>query len=404
MSFLPVRVLIIEAQPFKRLVATRVFQDLGCDHVMAVEDSCAALDLLKGTGPVDIVLCSLKLQSTEGLTAIEGLSRSGLVRSVIICSAYPADLQSAMDRMLSMHGVKVLGYVDTLARTSEIGPMVARIFEIETGRDNDISAPVSDSWASKAEVEQAIGNGEFKAFFQPKFNLIGSFVVGVELLARWDHPVYGVLSPNEFLPLVSSCELMDMLFFEMFEQGLALLRGVHSTGLELNVAFNLQAQQLSNPSLVVSISDLLERYGLHASSLTFEITESGLLEASPIVLESLIRLRMMGAGLSIDDFGVGFSSMERLCQLPFTEIKLDASFIREYETNASSRAVVASTLALGHALNMTVVVEGVETESQRQQLLKLGCVQSQGYLFARPMSAIQFLPWLSARQVSIHNA
>jgi EAL domain-containing protein (putative c-di-GMP-specific phosphodiesterase class I) len=121
------------------------------------------------------------------------------------------------------------------------------------------------------------------------------------------------------------------------------------------------------------------------------------------VLESLIRLRMMGAGLSIDDFGVGFSSLERLCQLPFTEIKLDGSFVQDLEVSAASRAIVSSTLALGAALNMSVVVEGVETESQRQSLIKLGCVQAQGYLCARPMSANRLLLWLDSQRASINN-
>ena len=127
MSFLPIRILVIEEHPFKRLVATRAFQDLGCDEVRAVADNSEALSLLNRIGPVDIPLCSLKINCTEGLTVIDELSPNSLVRSVIICSVHPADVHSAIERMLSMHGVKVLGYVDTPIRVSAIAPLVERL-------------------------------------------------------------------------------------------------------------------------------------------------------------------------------------------------------------------------------------------------------------------------------------
>ena len=114
----------------------------------------------------------------------------------------------------------------------------------------------------------------------------------------------------------------------------------------------------------------------------------------------MIRLRMMGAGLSIDDFGIGYSSLERLCLLPFTEIKLDARFVRDLDRSPRNRAVISSTLALAEALDMAVVVEGIEHESQRQHLLKLGCQQGQGYLCARPMDATRTLSWLAMKLAS----
>lgn len=109
---------------------------------------------------------------------------------------------------------------------------------------------------------------------------------------------------------------------------------------------------------------------------------------------------MMGCQLSIDDFGAGFSSLQRLCQLPFNEIKLDAEFVRTFEDQPRCRAVISSTLALGDALGMSVVIEGVESEQQRQQLLALGCTQAQGYLFARPMSGPDLLHWLQVSAVA----
>lgn len=403
MSFLPIRILIIEEHPFKRLVATRVFQDLGCDDVMAVADSQSALDLLSHTGPVDIALCNLKNRCIDGLMSIEALSRGGLIRALIICSLHPADLHNAIDRMVSLHGADVLGYVQTPVCTREIAPLVGRFLDQAGAQASGVSKPASFKLSTKAELTQAIVGHEFKVFFQPKFNLVTGAVTGAEVLARWEHPRYGLLYPADFLPMLMGFELMDELFFAQLEQGLVLLQQGVGDACSLNLAFNLQAEQFNNPGLVVRVTQLLERYGLPASRLTFEITESGLLETSPTVLESLIRLRLMGAGLSIDDFGVGFSSLQRLCQLPFTEIKLDASFIRDLESSVGNRAVVSSTLALGKALNMAVVIEGVEKEVQRQLLIQLGCTQAQGYLCARPMSAERLALWLDLKCSFIHH-
>ena len=403
MSFLPIRALVIEEHPFKRLVATQVLREAGCDGVMAVADVGAALELLDRTGPVDIAFCTLKEGGTQGLTTIEVLSRANWIKSIIICSVHGADLHDAIDRMVALFGIKVLGYVDSPVRAGAISPMLSRYLETAGVHKRETSDDGSYLLSSKECLEQAIASHEVKAFFQPKFNLITGEVVGFEVLTRWEHPEYGLLYPADFLPLLSRLELMDELFFAQLEQGLAFLHDAQVQGHVLSLAFNLESEQFGHGSLLPRLCEMLERYAIPASRLTFEITESGLLEVSPGVLESLIRLRMMGAGLSIDDFGVGYSSLERLCQLPFTEIKLDAGFTRDLETSSRNRAVISSTLALGEALNMQVVVEGVESESQRLCLIKLGCSHAQGYLCARPMSARRVLLWLEMKLASRSN-
>lgn len=399
MSFLPIRVLVLEEHPFKQLVAIQAFKDAGCDSVEGVADVKAALQLLDHAGPVDIVLCALDETGMQGLTTLELLSRTRRVKSLIICSVLAPDLQDAIDRMVGMLGVSVLGYVDVPVRAGAITPLLSRYLET-TVAPGHAAQKARHTLASQAGLEQAIAGHELKAFFQPKFNLASGEVGSLEVLARWEHPQYGVLCPADFLPQVSQFGLMDPLFFALLEQALAFVQTAQAQGHVLSLAFNLEAEQLSNESLLPQLCKALECYAIPASRLTFEITESGLLEVSPRVLETLIRLRMMGAGLSIDDFGIGYSSLERLCQLPFTEIKLDARFVRDLDRSPRNRAVISSTLALAEALDMAVVVEGVEHESQRQRLLKLGCHQGQGYLCARPMSAARALSWLEMRSAS----
>lgn len=214
------------------------------------------------------------------------------------------------------------------------------------------------------------------------------------MLARWIHPLKGTLSPAVFMPVMERCGLLDELLLGQMHQALQMQQQAQGLGFNLNIAFNLQTVQLSNSKLTTLIKEMLAHHAAPGFGLTFELTESGLLEAPITSLESLVRLRMMGCRLSIDDFGAGFSSMQRLCQLPFNEIKLDAEFVRTLNEEPRCRAVISSTLALGASLGMSVVIEGIETEEQREQLVTLGCRQGQGYLFARPMSGPDLLRWL----------
>jgi len=178
---------------------------------------------------------------------------------------------------------------------------------------------------------------------------------------------------------------------------LQMQRSARAHGCVLNVAFNLQTVQLANAQLTSTLNSLLAEQASSGSGLTFELTESGLPEAPATSLETLVRLRMMGCRLSFDDFGAGFSSLQRLCQLPFNEIKLDADFIHNLAHEPRFRAAISSTLALGEALGMSVVIEGIGTAAQRRELLAPGCTQGQGYWYARPMAGVDLLNWLQRR-------
>lgn len=403
MSFLPIRVLVIEEHPFKRLVATQVFREVGCEEVAAVTDVAAAVELLERTGPVDIALCNLKDEGAHGLRAIEVLGRGHLAKALIMFSAHGTDLHDAIDRMAGLLGISVLGYVDFPVPASAIAPMLSRYLERIGAPTKQARRSSRSGFLSKACVAGGFSRHEFKAFFQPKFNLSTGQVRGFEVLARWQHPQYGLLYPADFLPLLAQVGALDELFFALLQQGLEFLQQLAEQEQFLSLAFNLESDQLGHGLLLPRLCDSLQSHAIAACRLTFEITECGLLEVSPAVLDTLIRLRMMGAGLSIDDFGTGYSSLERLCQLPFTEIKLDAAFTRDLQSSARNRAVVSSTLALGEALGMRVLVEGVENENQRLGLLKLGCNEAQGYLCARPMNAARALAWLATQLNSRSN-
>lgn len=399
MPELPLRVLVLEDHAFQRSVAVNMLRSLGCHEVFEASDGAQALELLARVGTVDIALCDLQMEGMDGLEFLQRVGASGQVKSVIISSSLSADLRRAVHQMVALLGLELLGDVGKPLHVQVLANLLRKSI------DRPALTQPSDTvtLASDKAVRQALAQQQLHAWYQPKFNLSTGEVCGVEVLCRWLHPTQGVIPPALFMPVLERCGLLDELLFTQIDQALTVQRSARDQGFALNVAFNLQALQLANAQLTATLKTLLAQHRACGANLTFELTESGLLEAPATSLESLVRLRMMGCQLSIDDFGAGFSSLQRLCQLPFNEIKLDAEFVRNLEHEPRCRAAISSTLALGETLGMTVVIEGIETDAQRCELLALGCTQGQGYWYAQPMSGPDLLHWLqrrSARQTT----
>ncbi|WP_370872613.1 EAL domain-containing protein [Pseudomonas sp. FP2196] len=371
-----------------------MLQALGCQEVFEASDGAQALAVLETVGQVDIALCDLQMEGMDGLEFLQRVGASGQVKSVIISSSLSADLRRAVHQMVTLLGLELLGDVGKPLHAQVLHDLLKKALARPVSQQSPISA---STLASEEAVREALAERQLQSWYQPKFNLQTGEVCGVEVLCRWQHPTQGIISPAVFMPVLERCGLLDELLFCQVDEVLTLQRNAKAQGFVLNMALNLHASQLANSDLTATIRGLLASHAAPGSGLTFELTESGLLEAPATSLESLVRLRMMGCRLSIDDFGAGFSSLQRLCQLPFNEIKLDADFIRNLEREPRCRAAIASTLALGETLGMTVVIEGIETDAQRHELLALGCMQGQGYWYARPMAGSDLLHWLHQR-------
>ncbi|MHA6575423.1 EAL domain-containing response regulator [Pseudomonas yamanorum] len=391
MPIYPLRVLVLEDHPFQRSVAVAMLRRLGCTEVFEASDGVEALAVLNSVGAVDVALCDLQMEGMDGVAFFKKVADSGLVKALVVSSAVPADLRHMVKRLITLLGINLLGDVGKPLSLPILGKVLKQYSPKPCFRTATVT-PIKSP--GKKDMQRAIEANEFRAYFQPKFNLGTGQIEGVEVLARWLHPSMGVLPPSFFLPLLERYGLQDELFFDQLRQSLALQRYISDQGHSLNFAFNLHAAQLSNTDLTDRIKALLTVFGIPGSGLTFELTESGIIDTPITSLENLYRLRMMGCRLSIDDFGTGFSSLQRLCQLPFNEIKLDAEFVRCLDQE-TGQAVIISTLALGESLGMSVVVEGIETQEQRARLRELGCVTGQGYCFAMPMSGGDLLQRLA---------
>lgn len=387
------RILVLESHTFQRALAVSLFKQRGAVEVIEAADAQQALALLARSGPVDVVLCDLHLEGLDGLAFLQRAAEDNVLHSVIISGAYPVDVRRAIEQFVALLGLRMLGYVDKPVSLAMLENMLHR-HHYHQLLPRQISPP-PPLHVDETAVREALGAGQFQAYYQPKFDLPTDQMCGVEVLARWEHPQYGLLSPAVFMPTLERCGLLDQWLFAQMHQALALQQQARSRGVALPLAFNLHASQLASDGLSTHIRTLLARWRAPRFSVTFELTEGGILEASAASLECLVRLRMSGCNLSIDDFGAGFSSLQRLCQLPFNEIKLDGEFVRGLQGDPRCRAVINSTLALGKSLGMSVVVEGIETPEQCQQLRELGCRVGQGYVFARPMTGEALLARLT---------
>ena len=239
------------------------------------------------------------------------------------------------------------------------------------------------------ELRQALEAGQFELHYQPQFQALGGRLVGFEALVRWNHPEQGMVSPAKFIPVAEQSGLILPLGEWVLDEACRQLRQWREeTGrTDIRMSVNLSAQQLSSPTLIAYVTEVLGRHGLPPNGLELEITESMLMEDVEASIATLGALRDMGVNLSIDDFGTGYSSLSYLKLLPIHHLKLDRSFVKDVEQDASNAAICISTIHLAHNLGLQVIAEGVETAAQRDFLRDNGCDLLQGYLLARPEPA-----------------
>ena len=243
------------------------------------------------------------------------------------------------------------------------------------------------------DLRQAIELRQFELHYQPKIDGKRHVICGVEALLRWHHPVRGSVSPALFIPIAERFGFINAIGAWVIEEACRQMAAWSLDGLKMRVAINLSVHQLREADLVDRIASALERHGVMSSHLLCEITESVAMQDIAATQRALDGLGNIGVYLSIDDFGTGYSSLSYLRQLPARQLKIDRTFINDLDSSDDAKAVVDGVVRLAHALGLRVVAEGVETSSQRDILLDLGCDELQGYFFAHPMSAAKLLAW-----------
>ena len=383
--------LIVDDSPLQRLHTVGLMRDLGVEMIYEAGDGHEALELLALLRlPPSLVIVDLEMPGMDGVEFIQQLQARNLHFPLIVASSRERSLLASVETMIEALGMHVLGALQKpLNQEKLLGAL--------NSSGSNLSLPQKDPHlpvVTEAELAEAIRNREVIAYYQPKVDIRTGMLKGVEALARWMHPQAGMIPPNHFIPLAESSGLIHELTLSMLEQAMAQAALWNERGLSLKVAVNLSPLSLDIPSFVQKVSDLLAQHALLAEQIVLEITESSVVANLGSALGTLARFRLKGFGLSIDDYGTGFSSMQQLARIPFTELKIDRSFVHGAHARQNLRVILQSALDMAKRLELVTVAEGIETIEDWRLLQDSGCILGQGYLIAKPMLPSELPIWL----------
>lgn len=370
--------------------------ELLCDAMESVElvskHFSSARDFLKITPDIsDIILLDLNMPDIDGIEVIRTLSDQRCQARLLLISGHDKGVLHSAEQLAQAHSLNV---VASLTKPIQILPFQEMLVslsrdipEVEKTKEYTTSAPDLD------ELIEALDKKQLVLHYQPQIDIATGQLKGAEALVRWQHPERGLIYPNFFISMAEKNHLIEDLTSQVISMSMHQGRHWQDAGLNLRISVNISAENITGLSLPEQLSKMLVDSNLDPEMLTLEVTESAIMGELVTSLDILTRLRMKGFGLSIDDFGTGYSSLSQLHRIPFTELKIDQSFIMSMKNDDESKAIVKTCVLLGHELNMEVVAEGIETQEVFNILKDLGCDIAQGYHLARPMPHDQFLEW-----------
>ncbi|HET9578094.1 MAG TPA: EAL domain-containing response regulator [Usitatibacter sp.] len=394
------RFLVVEDQGFQRWAMGHMLETLGATRVFSAGDGQAALEIVRSLDPpVDIVLTDLNMPGMDGIEFIRHLGELAMPPALIVASEQDRSLIASVGTMARTYGVEVLDAIEKPVTGKKLAAALDNFSRRASAAER---APGPDFPVD--EILHGIARDEFEPYFQAKVEVATGKVRGAEALARWRHPQHGIVLPVSFVHKLEAAAQIDALTMAQLAKASAACRDWRAAGFELSVAVNVSLVSLADISLADRVLAIVTRHGLDPRHVTIEVTETAAASHLGKVLENLSRLRMRGFGLSIDDYGTGYSSMQQLVRIPFTELKIDQSFVRNAPTQPSSRAMLESSLDMAGKLGIVSVAEGVESRQEMRLLAELGCPVAQGYYIARPMAANDFLRWLVDAQRGVNIA
>lgn len=384
-------ILLVEDHDVQRRTMARILKGLGAD-VIEVDNGRPALEVINGDRHVDLVICDIDMPDMDGLAFLRNIGQSGNQTSVVICSAKDRGVLNAAYMMAKEYGVRLLGLIEKPFSRESFEKILLDQFPMLG--DSSKRRATGGLDFSIDQILEGLHENQFVPFFQPKVDIKTEKPVGAEVLVRWLHPEHGIVGPNAFIRKLEERCLIEGLTLSLLTKASRALIQWRSRGVDSRLAVNISASLLSDVTFSDRVVELVGREGLDCRDFVLEITETAAMADVAPVLENLVRLRMRGFGLSIDDYGTGFSSLQQLSRIPFTELKIDKSFVTDCASSASMETIVECSIDLAHQLGLQCVAEGVETREVMDKLRTLGCDLAQGYLFAKPMEQNRCLDFL----------
>lgn len=386
-------VLVVEDSQFQRELLCALLKGFGFHCIQQVADGAAALEILRGCrGKLPIVLVDLEMPGMNGIELLQRLGDEQILSEVVITSAREEALISTVEGMLQAAGVPLLGSLQKPIEGKDLHKVLSksgrRAGDFRAGSGRASSSP------SEAELASAIKRGYIIPYYQPKVHLASGRITGYEVLARWQEPSGELIYPADFIPLATGSGLLCELTFALVRQAMHDLLQLQDPS--ISIAVNVDIGLLANRHFADDLIRLVAAAGCNPKQLILEVTESALMDDPVVTLASVGRLRLAGFGLSIDDYGTGFSTLRQLSRLPFTELKIDRTFICEARQSRRAQAILYSAIEMGKALGLPCVAEGLECKEDALLLELLGCHSGQGYLFAKPMPRQKLSDWHAA--------
>jgi len=387
MSGEALRVLVLEDHDFQRRIAVRLLAECGISKVFEAASGDEALATVRAQA-MDVLVCDLQTPGMDGVEFIRHVAEEQLAGSIIIVSGLEAALIGTVEQMAKAHNLPVLGAIEKPLTKDKLQTLLRQYRPSQPLKVAEVVELMSLD-----EITDGIAGDQFLPYFQPKVSIATRQLMGVEALIRWRHPERGLVPPKAFIEVAEHTPLINELTDIMLDKSLAQCRVWLDQGWSLSVSINFSADVLSGVGVADHVAARTLAHGLEPAQVIVEVTESMVASNDAHMLETLARLRMKGFGLSIDDYGTGYSSLQQLSRIPFTELKIDRSLVDGAHEKPSLRTLLESSLELARKLKMKSVAEGVETEQDWNLLKELGCDIAQGYLVAKPLPAGEVKDW-----------
>ena len=375
------RVLVFDDDAAVGRLAVRIATMAGMDAI-AVTDATAFAQRLR-TQPPQVVLLDLQLGETDGVEQLRRLAERQYGGMLVLMSGFDARVLATARALGQSLGLRVEAVLQKPLRVADLEGVLRRL---QSGGGSP----------SAERLLAAIANDELVLDFQPVVAREPKVLKKLEALVRWEHPTSGRIPPSDFLPMAeSNTGIIDALTDWVVGAAVEAYQVLAELGVSVPLAVNMSTQNLHDLTVPDRLEQRLRAGGMPARHLCLEITESAAFKDASLTMDILSRVRLKGMQLSIDDFGTGYSSLKMLRQMPFSEIKIDRSFVSDATTSRDSRAIVKSIMDLASNMEMGCVAEGVETKETADLLETLGSCDIQGYLIARPMPVEAIPSWLS---------
>ena len=390
------RLLVIDDESEIGELVVQVATGLGFHAAAEVSAVDLAPDYLE---TFDLVVLDLMMPGIDGIEMLRKFSALKRKPALLLMSGLDRRMLDSARQVAEAQGLRVCETVQKPFRPAALRAILEKLGAAPTGRP---AAPrkALPRFEIK-DVAQAIERGELVVHYQPQVALADGHWAGVEALVRWQHPEHGLLFPDAFIALAETAELALPFTEAVMDIALAGMRRlVDHAGFTGSISINMPPTALTDVKFPERLLARLLDSGVEHTRVIMEVTETSIPQNVAVSLDIVTRLRMRGIRLSIDDFGTGHSSMERLHDAPFDELKVDMVFVRKADTDPAARAIIENSVGLGHSLGMTVVAEGVETASTSDWLRSIGCDIAQGYFISRPQPLDGLEAWAAARQLA----